>query len=155
LAHSTSRSANAIIGTSGHTLDITQTSDAAILLALTDAAINDKIRRAITQSIEVLRRRVDALGTTEPNIQQQGADRVLVEVPGLQDTTRLKELLGTTAKLEFRLEADPGDPPGDFEYLPQQQGGQIPVQKRVMVAGEDLTDAKTGFDQNNQPRRQI
>jgi len=142
---------NAIIGTSGHTLDITQTSDAAILLALTDAAINDKIRRAITQSIEVLRRRVDALGTTEPNIQQQGADRVLVEVPGLQDTTRLKELLGTTAKLEFRLEADPGDPPGDFEYLPQQQGGQIPVQKRVMVAGEDLTDAKTGFDQNNQP----
>jgi SecD/SecF fusion protein len=142
---------NAIIGASGHTLDISQTPEGAVVLNLTDAAINDKIRRAVAQSIEVLRRRVDALGTTEPNIQQQGADRLLVEVPGLQDTTRLKELLGTTAKLEFRLVADPGDPPGDFENLPQQQGGQIPVQKNVMVAGEDLVDAKAGFDQNNQP----
>jgi preprotein translocase subunit SecD len=142
---------NAIIGTAGRTLDVTQTGDGAIALTLTDAAINDRIRRAISQSIEVLRRRVDALGTTEPNIQQQGADRLLVEVPGLQDTTRLKQLLGATAKLEFRLVADPGDPPGDFDTLPQQQGGQIPVQKRVMVAGEDLTDAQTGFDQNGQP----
>jgi SecD/SecF fusion protein len=142
---------NAIIGASGHTLDISQTPEGAVVLNLTDSAINDKIRRAVAQSIEVLRRRVDALGTTEPNIQQQGADRLLVEVPGLQDTTRLKELLGTTAKLEFRLVADPGDPPGDFENLPQQQGGQIPVQKNVMVAGEDLVDAKAGFDQNNQP----
>jgi preprotein translocase subunit SecD len=136
---------NAIIGTSGHTLDIADTGQA-IQLTLTEAAINDKIRRAVAQSIEVLRRRVDALGTTEPNIQQQGADRVLVEVPGLQDTTRLKELLGTTAKLEFRLVADPGDPPSEVDNLPQQQGGQIPVQKRVMVAGEDLTDAQPGFD---------
>jgi SecD/SecF fusion protein len=142
---------NAIIGASGHTLDISQTPEGAVVLNLTDAAINDKIRRAVAQSIEVLRRRVDALGTTEPNIQQQGADRLLVEVPGLQDTTRLKELLGTTAKLEFRLVAEPGDPPGDFENLPQQQGGQIPVRKNVMVAGEDLVDAKAGFDQNNQP----
>ena len=142
---------NAIIGTSGHTLNLADTGQGAIQLTLTDAAINDKIRRAVAQSIEVLRRRVDALGTTEPNIQQQGADRVLVEVPGLQDTTRLKELLGTTAKLEFRLVADPGDPPSEVDNLPQQQGGQILVQKRVMVAGEDLTDAQTGFDQNNQP----
>jgi SecD/SecF fusion protein len=137
---------NAIIGTSGHLLDVAETGEGAVQLTLTDAAINDKIRRAVAQSIEVLRRRVDALGTTEPNIQQQGADRVLVEVPGLQDTTRLKELLGTTAKLEFRLVADPGDPPSEVDNLPQQQGGEIPVQKRVMVAGEDLTDAQPGFD---------
>jgi preprotein translocase subunit SecD len=142
---------NAIIGASGRTLDIAESGDGAVVLTLTDAAINDKIRRAVAQSIEVLRRRVDALGTTEPNIQQQGADRLLVEVPGLQDTTRLKELLGTTAKLEFRLVADPGDPPGDFENLPQQQGGQIPVQKRVMVAGEDLVDAQPSFDRNGEP----
>jgi protein-export membrane protein SecD len=142
---------NAIIGASGHTLDFNQSGDA-IQITLTDAAINDKIRRAVSQSIEVLRRRVDALGTTEPNIQQQGNDRVLVEVPGLQDTTRLKEILGTTAKLEFRLVADPGDPPNEVEDLPQQQGGQpLPVQKRVMVEGGDLVDAQPGFDQNGQP----
>jgi preprotein translocase subunit SecD len=143
--------ANAIIGASGHTLDFNETSDGAIQITLTDAAITDKIRHAVSQSIEVLRRRVDALGTTEPNIQQQGADRVLVEVPGLQDTTRLKEILGTTAKLEFRLVADPSDPPNEVDNLPQQQGGTIPVEKRVMVEGEDLIDAQAAFDQNGQP----
>jgi protein-export membrane protein SecD len=143
---------NAIIGASGHSLDYNETSDGAIQVTLTDAAINDKVRRAVAQSIEVLRRRVDALGTTEPNIQQQGADRVLVEVPGLQDTTRLKEILGTTAKLEFRLVADPGDPPNEVDNLPQQNTpGTIPVQKRVMVEGEDLVDAQAAFDQNGQP----
>jgi protein-export membrane protein SecD len=142
---------NAIVGASGHTLDIKDTGDGAVQVTLTDAAITDKVRRAVSQSIEVLRRRVDALGTTEPNIQQQGSDRVLVEVPGLQDTTRLKEILGTTAKLEFRLVADPGDPPNEVDVLPQQQGGTIPVQKRVMVEGEDLIDAQNAFDQNGQP----
>jgi SecD/SecF fusion protein len=143
---------NAVIGASGHTLDIAETGDNAIQLTLTDAATNDKVRRAVGQSIEVLRRRVDALGTTEPNIQQEGADRVLVEVPGLQDTTRLKEILGTTAKLEFRLVAEPGENPSDVEELPQQHGGPpMPVEKRVMVQGEDLIDAQNSFDQNGQP----
>jgi len=143
---------NAIIGAAGHTLDVADTGDGAVQATLSDAATTDKVRRAVSQSIEVLRRRVDALGTTEPNIQQQGADRVLVEVPGLQDTTRLKEILGTTAKLEFRLVADPGDPPNEVETLPMQQGGgSMPVQKRVMVEGEDLVDAQNSFDQNGQP----
>src|SRR5579863_5754046 len=137
---------SAIIGTAGHTLDIAETGDGAVTLMLTDAAINEKIRRAVTQSIEVLNRRLNESGTKETNIQQQGVDRILVEVPGLQDTTKVKDLVGTTANLEFRLVADPGDPPGEFDNLPQQQGGQIPVQKRVMVAGEDLTDAQPGFD---------
>jgi protein-export membrane protein SecD len=117
-------------------------------MTVTDAAVNDRVRRAVDQTIEVLRRRVDALGTTEPNIQRQGADRVLVQVPGLQDTNRLKEILGTTAKLEFRLVADPGANPGDVDNLDQtDQPGKIPVEKRVMVEGEDLTDAQPGFDQ--------
>jgi SecD/SecF fusion protein len=140
---------NAIIGTAGHTLDIKDAGDGAVQLTLTDAAINDKIHRAVTQSIEVLNRRLNESGTKETNIQQQGVDRILVEVPGLQDTTEVKALVGATANLEFRLVADPGDPPGDFDNLPQQQGGQIPVQKRVMVAGEDLTDAQPGFDQSS------
>jgi preprotein translocase subunit SecD len=140
---------NAIIGTAGHTLDIRDVGDGTVQLMLTDAAINDKIHRAVTQSIEVLNRRLNESGTKEINIQQQGVDRILVEVPGLQDTTQVKSLVGTTANLEFRLVADPGDPPSEFDTLPEQQGGTIQVQKRVMVAGEDLTDAQPGFDSRN------
>ena len=136
----------ALTGATGHTLDISDTGDGAIRAALTDAAITEKVRRAVTQSIEVLNRRLNGSGTKETNVQQQGVDRVLVEVPGLQDTTKLKDLLGATAKLEFRLVADAGEPPEDFEVLPQQQGGTLPVEKRVMVAGEDLVDAQPGFD---------
>jgi protein-export membrane protein SecD len=141
---------NALIGAAGHSLDVRDAGDGAVQLLLTDAAVNDKIRRAVTQSIEVLNRRLNESGTKETNIQQQGVDRILVEVPGLQDTTQVKNLVGTTANLEFRLVADPGDPPSEVENLPMQQGsGQMPVQKRVMVAGEDLTDAQPGFDQNS------
>jgi preprotein translocase subunit SecD len=123
-----------------------------VQLVITETAITERVRRAVDQTIEVIRRRVDALGTTEPNIQRQGADRVLVQVPGLQDTNRLKELLGTTARLEFRLVADPGYNPGDVDMLNElDPQGQVvttyPVEKRVMVQGEDLTDAQPGFDQ--------
>ena len=125
--------------------------DGIVQLALTDAGIDARVRRAVDQSIEVLRRRVDALGTTEPNIQREGNDRILVEVPGLQDAQRLKDILGTTAKLEFRLVADQGENPADFEQLPyyksSEGSGTLPVEKRVMVQGEDLTDAQPGFDQ--------
>ncbi|KAF0118483.1 MAG: preprotein translocase subunit SecD, partial [Xanthobacteraceae bacterium] len=69
----------------------------------TDAGIRDKISRAVTQSIEVVRRRIDQLGTTEPVIQRQGIDRILLQVPGEKDPQRLKTILGQTAKLEFRL----------------------------------------------------
>jgi preprotein translocase subunit SecD len=134
-------------GATGHTLDVSDTGDGAIKATLTEAAINDKIRRAVTQSIEVLNRRLNASGTKETNVQREGLDRVQIEVPGLQDTTELKKLVGTTAKLEFRLVADPGASPADYDVLPQQQGGTIPVEKRVMVSGEDLVDAQPGFDQ--------
>ena len=125
--------------------------DGLVQLQLSEAGIQDRVRRAVEQSIEVLRRRVDALGTTEPNIQRVGNDRILVEVPGLQDTQRLKDILGTTAKLEFRLVPDPGFNPADVEelpfYKPEEGSGTLPVDKQVMVQGEDLTDAQPGFQQ--------
>jgi SecD/SecF fusion protein len=131
----------------GRSLEVTQT-DAGVQLALTDAAIADKVRHAVTQSIEVLNRRVNAMGTKETVIQQQGVNRVLIEVPGLQDTTKLKEIIGQTAKLDFQLVADPGDPPNEVETLPMQKGGgTIQAQKRIMVDGEDLVDAQQSFDQ--------
>jgi preprotein translocase subunit SecD len=141
-----------VLGAGGvPSIEVKDSGDGAIQMLVTDAAVNDKIRRAVEQSIEVLRRRVDALGTTEPNIQRQGNDRILVEVPGLQNPDRLKQILGTTAKLEFRLVAQPGEDPNDFDQLDQvEQPGKLPVEKRVMVEGEDLTDAQTGFDSRTQ-----
>jgi preprotein translocase subunit SecD len=142
-----------ILGSTGAAAyDINDDGSGAIQIGITDAGVNDKIRRAVDQSIEVIRRRIDALGTTEPSIQREGNDRVLVEVPGLQDPERLKELLGKTAKLEFRLVADPGENPADVELLEQTDRGEgkLPVEKRVMVQGEDLTDAQPSFDQQTQ-----
>ncbi len=130
----------------GAGVDVNVGADGLVQAFVTELGVTDKVRRAVDQSIEVLRRRVDALGTTEPNIQRQGLDRILVQVPGLQDPGKLKEILGTTAKLEFRLVAEPGANPADIETLPQTEGGTIPVEKQVMVQGEDLTDAQPGFD---------
>ncbi len=135
-------------GATTPTFDVTEGADGSVKFTVTEAGVNAKLRRAVDQSIEVLRRRVDALGTTEPNIQRQGLDRILVQVPGLQDTGQLKEILGTTAKLEFRLVAEPGADQNEVEMLDQTESeGQLAVEKRVMVQGEDLTDAQPGFDQ--------
>ncbi|RBP13822.1 preprotein translocase subunit SecD [Roseiarcus fermentans] len=137
----------ALAGGNGRTLDVTET-DSGVQLTLTDAAIADKVRHAVTQSIEVLNRRVNAMGTKETVIAQQGLNRVLIEIPGLQDTTKLKEIIGQTAKLDFQLVADPGDPANEVETLPMQKGGgTITVQKRIMVDGGDLVDAQQSFDQ--------
>ncbi|MFC0283516.1 protein translocase subunit SecD [Camelimonas abortus] len=140
---------NALLGTGGgQTLDIVTTPEGAVRITLSEAGIRERVSRAINQAIEVLRRRVDALGTTEPNIQRQGADRILVQVPGLQDPQRLKDLLGKTAKLQFRFVADAGAPRGDVDMLPSRDAGgaQVPVEKRVIVEGEDLVDAQPSFD---------
>jgi preprotein translocase subunit SecD len=136
----------AFSGATGRSLAVSDTGDGAIRVTLTDTAINEKIRRAVSQSIEVLNRRLNGSGTKETNVQQQGVDRIVVEAPGVQDTSKLKDLLGATAKLTFQLVADAGESPDDVETLPQQQGGTLPVEKRVMVSGEDLVDAQPGFD---------
>jgi SecD/SecF fusion protein len=139
---------NVILGQTGaRNVEVNEQPDGLVQLTLTDQGINDRVRRAVDQAIEVLRRRVDALGTTEPNIQRQGADRILVQVPGLQDPQRLKEILGQTAKLEFRMVAEPGA--SDVDNLPSKEspGQTMPIERRVIVEGGDLTDAQPGFDQ--------
>ncbi|GLI93880.1 protein translocase subunit SecD [Methylocystis echinoides] len=129
-------------------LEVEATPEGVIRITVTDVGVRDKSRKAVEQSIEVIRRRVDALGTREPSIQRQGDDRVLVQVPGLQDPQTLKEILGQTAKLEFRLVAEPGQNPSETEELEQvDEQGKLPIEKQVMVQGEDLTDAQPGFDQ--------
>jgi SecD/SecF fusion protein len=144
---------NALIGQSGNRdIQVTSGPEGVVQLTFTDAGIAERVRRATEQAIEVIRRRVDALGTTEPSIQRQGTDRILVQVPGLQDPQRLKEILGRTAKLEFRLLASESN--GDVDLLPSRDNGgqRVPVERRVIVEGGDLIDAQPAFDQRtNQP----
>ena len=128
-------------------------------LRMTDAFKTLTRQQVMDQSIEVVRRRIDAMGTREPTIVRNGDDRILVQVPGLQDPTRLKELLGKTAKMKFQLvdeQADPNAsvPPIGDEILPMldERNKNLPprkvvVQRRVMVSGDRLTDASQGFDQ--------
>jgi len=139
---------NPLVGTTGgSTLDVAEQPDGTVGLTFTDAGLTERTRRAVSQGIEVIRRRLDSTGTLEPSIQQQGADRILIQVPGEQDPARLEALLGSTAKLEFRMMAD--SPTGDVDMLTNKdEGGQkVPVERRVMADGGDLTDAQPAFDQ--------
>ncbi len=145
-------------GTGQRTVDISDLGGGHYRLTLTEPAIVERIRQAVEQSIQIVDRRVNELGTVEPSIQRQGADRVLVQVPGLQDPSRLKELLGKTAKLAFRMVDQTGDveqaiqgrvpPESELLYGSPREGRQpYLIEKRVLVSGEDLTDAQPGFDQ--------
>lgn len=135
-------------------LTVSSASDGAISLQLTQAGLDARMRSAVDQSIEIIRRRIDQLGTVEPNIQRQGLNRILVQVPGLQDPQRLKALLGQTAKLSFRMvdqsmspeQAQEGRAPLDSEVLLGQDGRPYLVEKQIRVSGEDLVDAQPGFD---------
>ena len=144
---------NPVLGQTGvNDVEVTTSPDGLVQLAFTDAGVADRTRRAAEQALEVIRRRVDALGTTEPLIQRQGPGRILVQVPGLQNPNQLLEILGKTAKLEFRLLAN--ESVGDVDLLPSrdQAGQRVPVERRIIVEGGDLTDAQPGFDQRtNEP----
>ncbi|AWM01419.1 protein translocase subunit SecD [Bradyrhizobium amphicarpaeae] len=128
-----------------------------IRLTIPQAAMLDRMRKTIEQSIQIVEKRVNELGTVEPVIQRQGNDRILVQVPGLQDPTRLKKLLGETAKMEFRMvdttvspdQAQQGKLPPDSELLMSASPPPTPyvVKKQVLVAGGDLIDAQATFDQ--------
>src|SRR5690606_3523854 len=129
---------------------------------LTDEGIKYRTTTAARQSIEVIGRRVNELGTTEPIVQQQGDDRVLVQVPGLQDPQRLKDILGQTAKLTFQMvdqsmsaqEALNGRPPAGSTIMYSKDDPPVPylIENRVIVSGENLVDAQATFDQRtNEP----
>jgi preprotein translocase subunit SecD len=147
-----------LASTGQRSLDISDAGGGLIRLTPTEPAIVERIRQAVEQSIQIIERRVNELGTVEPLIQRQGADRILVQVPGLQDPTRLKELLGKTAKLDFRLvdmsmsaeQAQQSGVPPDSEILyGTKQHEPYLIKKAVAVSGADLTDAQPGFDQRS------
>lgn len=125
------------------------------LLNLNENSLKEKYRSAVSQSIEIIRRRIDGLGVTEPSIQRQGNNRILLEVPGMDDPQRLKDLLGQTAKLNFRMvdasisvsEAKQTRIPSRSEIIKDTNGFEYLVMKKVLVSGERLVDAQASFDQ--------
>jgi len=135
--------------------------DQQVLLSLQDQALTADAAKAVDQSIEILRKRIDSLGTKEPAIQRQGTDRIVVEVPGESDPERLKAVIGQTAKLTFQMVDETATPqdiatnhvlPEDV-VLPSQDGyaPAYALQRRSVVTGEMLTDAQPSFDQNGRP----
>ena len=136
-------------------LAFSESSDGKIVITLTPEGINERMSSLVSQSMEVIRKRIDELGTTEPSLQRQGADRVLVQVPGFGDSTRLKDIISRTARLTFHLvhptmsaaqaEAQ-GVPPG-YLLLPSADGGNELINENVELGGESLVDSQPAFDQ--------
>ena len=139
-----------------------------IVITPTQAGIDNAVKGAMEVATEVIRKRIDEMGTREPTIQQQGDNRIVVQVPGLQNPKALKDLLGQTAKLEFKLvdvnanpaEVAQGRAPVGSEVLPYPTNPagppMIAVYRQVMVSGEDLTDAQQGYNQQgNEPNVNI
>ena len=138
------------------TLDIRAISDNTLSLALSDAALNEARESAIEQNLSILRKRVTELGVAEAVIQRQGAERIVVELPGVQDTARAKEILGATATLEFRLvngnanldAAARGMVTSDSEVKYDRSNRPIVLYKHAVLGGEHITNASSGVDQN-------
>lgn len=135
-------------------VEIAITDDGRISMLLTDAGIDDRLSVLVTQSIEVIRRRIDEVGTTEPTIQRQGTDRILVQVPGFKDSGRLKDLISRTARLTFHLvypnmsaaQAQSQGLPAGTIILPSADGGDELIFDEISLGGESLTNAQPGFD---------
>jgi SecD/SecF fusion protein len=141
-------------GGGARSLEVVDAGGGLVRLTPTEAAMTERTRQTIEQSVPIIERRINELGLVEPTVQRQGTDRILVQVPGLGDPQKLLEILGKTAKLEFRLVdvgADPEHPPSDSETLQMQEKPGVPsvpivVKKQALVEGAELTDAREGFD---------
>jgi preprotein translocase subunit SecD len=144
------------VGTTGQRQwDVAVVNSSQFVLTPTEAGINEAIETAMNDAREIIDTRINALGTVEPTVIREGANRIVVQVPGLQDPTALKALVGKTAKLEFRLVDSTADeaavqrgeaPAGDV-VLPHQGGGKVAVQRQVMITGDMLINAKQSYDQ--------
>lgn len=136
-------------------LAFSETADGKLVVSLTPDGVKERMSSLVAQSMEVIRNRVDEVGTTEPTIQRQGQDRVLVQVPGFEDSARLKELISRTARLTFHLvhptmtaaQAEAQGIPAGYFILPSADGGKELLNENVELGGESLTNAQPGFDQ--------
>lgn len=144
----------------GNTVDISS-SGKTLTLSYTDKQKEEMAADALARSIEIVRRRIDALGTKEPSIQSQGGKYILVQLPGVDNPEHIKELIGQTAKMTFHLvnenvtqeQMASNVAPAGTEFLPYMESpwSKVPVYSRIEVSGESLKDSQADFDQNNMP----
>ena len=134
-----------------------------IRATMTPQKLSEVRTNAVDQNINIIRNRVNELGVAEPLVQRQGADRVVVELPGIQDTARAKEILGATATLEFRLvdntadiaAAAQGHVPAGTEVLYDARHYPVVVTKQVILTGDHIVDASSSADENGRPQVNI
>ena len=153
---------NPVFGSTGSDVEVQKGEGGSISIAPTEAGLRQRTINAVAAAIETVRRRVDAMGTTEPNIVREGTSRILVQVPGLSDTAQLKELIGKTARLSFHevhpsmsaKEAKETRVPPGFKVYPgvdKTEGDQI-LRETPVVRGDELTNAQPSFDsRTNEP----
>ncbi len=122
---------------------------------VTEQTVKEVVDYAVTQNLTTIRNRVNELGVSEPLVQRQGGNRIVVELPGIQDTAEAKRILGKVANLEFRLVAEVNAPVSQrqrFEYRSPDRGGMTEwLERDVIITGESVSNAQAGFDQNGQP----
>lgn len=132
-------------------LDLAEVDDLTLRAGISDAKLRDIKRSAVKRNITALRKRVNELGVAEPVIQQQGADRIVVQLPGIQDPVQAKKILGSTATLAFRLVDTEADPysnyvPASSQKYRERNGNPVVLKRRPSISGDKITNAASGFD---------
>ncbi|MDT3279079.1 MULTISPECIES: protein translocase subunit SecD [Shewanella] len=143
--------------------DVSKGEDFALQAVMSDVYLKQIKEEALQQNITTIRNRVNELGVAEPVVQRQGAERIIVELPGVQDTARAKEILGATASIEFHMVDDKADPnaaqsgrlPAGSEVYQRREGGTVILKKEVMLTGDHITGAQPSFDQYSRPQVSI
>ncbi|OEY67368.1 protein translocase subunit SecD [Marinobacter sp. X15-166B] len=135
----------------------TQGDEFLISLTLSEAEIKNIQNYALEQNLTTIRNRVNELGVAEPLVQRQGADRIIVELPGVQDTAQAKRVLGATANLEFRLEARPDAPVSSTESygFRDNPNREARLEREIIATGNNVANAQQAFDENGQPQVNI
>ncbi|NMX35192.1 protein translocase subunit SecD [Pseudomonas sp. WS 5413] len=130
---------------------------AVLRLAMTPAKLAEIREYSIKQNLTTVRNRVNELGVAEPLVQRQGANRIVVELPGVQDTAEAKRILGKTANLEFRLAAEPGASKATSETFEFREGNRpaAQIERSLIITGDQVTDAKAGFGEHGTPEVNI
>ena len=159
LVQGLARPVTSLTGVGANDIEVTARGDS-IVVRLSEAEQRATDERTVRQSLEIIRRRIDEVGTREPTIQRQGADRILIQVPGIGSAQELIELIGTTAKLTFQpvvsRTTNPDERAGaGNEVLPSvdaaEEGTYYILERAPVVTGEELVDAQPDFDQNGRP----
>lgn len=143
--------------------DASRGEDFALQAVMSEAYLKQIKEEALQQNITTIRNRVNELGVAEPVVQRQGAERIIVELPGVQDTARAKEILGATASIEFHMVDDKAAPnaaqsgrvPAGSEVYQRREGGTVILKKEVMLTGDHITGAQPSFDQYSRPQVSI